>query len=180
MFENNHDYALLHHLLLALRTIVISGVTRLSEHSPKSIKEGIIARCAQSLACYRKHCATPSSVGQLVLPESMKLLPLYANCLLRSDALSGGSIFDVRSRVDPTKGSVDDDNDCFAFVFRSRYVVRRSKLGYAGRPVRRRLHVSCDVVPSVAVSESAGFRRARRTLAVHHREAQRRFYIYIR
>lgn len=69
---------------------MISAVWRLSEHSPKSIKEGIIARCAQSLVCYRKHCASPTSAGQLVLPESMKLLPLYANCLIRSDALSGG------------------------------------------------------------------------------------------
>lgn len=42
------------------------------------------------LAIYRKHCATPSSAGQLILPECMKLLPLYINCLLKSDALSGG------------------------------------------------------------------------------------------
>ena len=29
--------------------------------------------------------------GQLILPECMKLLPLYTNCLLKSDAISGGT-----------------------------------------------------------------------------------------
>ena len=38
----------------------------------------------------RKNCASPSSAGQLILPECMKLLPLYTNCLMKSDALSGG------------------------------------------------------------------------------------------
>merc|ERR1711936_793754 len=32
---------------------------------------------ATFLACYRKNCASPSSAGQLILPECMKLLPLY-------------------------------------------------------------------------------------------------------
>ena len=30
-------------------------------------------------------------LGQLILPECMKLLPLYTNCLLKSDAIAGGS-----------------------------------------------------------------------------------------
>lgn len=50
----------------------------------------MVARAAQILACYRKNCASPSSVGQLILPELMKLLPLYVNCLAKCDALSGG------------------------------------------------------------------------------------------
>lgn len=63
---------------------------RLLEHNPKTVKDGIINRAAQILANYRKNCASPSSAGQLILPECMKLLPLYINCLLKSDALSGG------------------------------------------------------------------------------------------
>lgn len=27
---------------------------------------------------------------QLILPECMKLLPLYVNCIIKNDALSGG------------------------------------------------------------------------------------------
>lgn len=43
------------------------------------------------MACYRKHCASPTSAGQLILPECLKLLPLYISCLLKNDAFSGGS-----------------------------------------------------------------------------------------
>ena len=60
------------------------------ETNPKTVKENLISNCAQILACYRKNCASPSSAGQLILPECMKLLPLYTNCLLKSDALAGG------------------------------------------------------------------------------------------
>lgn len=39
------------------------------------------------LACYRKQCSSQSPPGQLILPESLKLLPMYVNCMLKSDAL---------------------------------------------------------------------------------------------
>ncbi|XP_028403896.1 protein transport protein Sec24C-like isoform X2 [Dendronephthya gigantea] len=58
---------------------------------PKTIRENIISQAASILACYRQHCAAPSSAGQLILPECMKLLPLYSNSVLKSDALIGGS-----------------------------------------------------------------------------------------
>ena len=67
------------------------SISRLMESSPKAVKDHLISNCANILACYRKNCATPSSAGQLILPECMKLLPLYTNCLVKSDALSGGS-----------------------------------------------------------------------------------------
>lgn len=63
---------------------------KMLDSTPKAYKEDLVNRCAQILACYRKNCASPSSAGQLILPECMKLLPLYMNCLLKSDALSGG------------------------------------------------------------------------------------------
>jgi len=43
------------------------------------------------LATYRKHCANPSMPGQLILPECLKLLPLFVNCVLKCDAISGNS-----------------------------------------------------------------------------------------
>merc|ERR1719385_432757 len=67
------------------------SISKLMESNPKSVKEGLMQQCASILACYRKNCASPSSAGQLILPECMKLLPLYTNCLMKSDALSGGS-----------------------------------------------------------------------------------------
>ncbi|CAK9297142.1 unnamed protein product [Gordionus sp. m RMFG-2023] len=58
--------------------------------SAKQVKETSSKLCAQSLACYRKQCANNSSSGQLILPECMKLLPLYISCLLKTDAMLGG------------------------------------------------------------------------------------------
>lgn len=66
------------------------SISRLMESNPKAVKEHLINNCANILACYRKNCASPSSAGQLILPECMKLLPLYTNCLVKSDAINGG------------------------------------------------------------------------------------------
>lgn len=41
------------------------------------------------LVAYRKNCSAHTPAGQLVLPESLKLLPVYTNCLARSDIVSG-------------------------------------------------------------------------------------------
>jgi len=68
-----------------------ASISRIMEGNPKAVKEALISNCASILACYRKNCASPSSAGQLILPECMKLLPLYTNCLLKSDVLSGGA-----------------------------------------------------------------------------------------
>ncbi|XP_074619307.1 protein transport protein Sec24C-like isoform X2 [Acropora palmata] len=59
--------------------------------TPKAIRENLMNQCAQILACYRRNCAAPSSAGQLILPECMKLLPLYTNCIMKNDILLGGS-----------------------------------------------------------------------------------------
>merc|ERR1711963_810486 len=67
------------------------NVSKLTESNPKAMREELMQQCATILACYRKNCASPSSAGQLILPECMKLLPLYTNCLMKSDALSGGA-----------------------------------------------------------------------------------------
>lgn len=60
-------------------------------HNPKHVREHIMNEVSQILACYRKNCANPSSAGQLILPECMKLLPLYSNCIIKSDGIQGGS-----------------------------------------------------------------------------------------
>ena len=67
-----------------------TAIGRVCDSTPKQTKEKLMNRCAQILACYRKNLASPSSAGQLILPEQMKLLPLYVNCLLKCDALFGG------------------------------------------------------------------------------------------
>lgn len=71
---------------------------KLLDNNPKTVKDAIVNRTAQILATYRKNCASPTSSGQLILPECMKLLPLYVNCLLKSDALCGGSEMTIDDR----------------------------------------------------------------------------------
>jgi protein transport protein SEC24 len=70
--------------ILAVRSITIS--------TPKSIKESIITQAANMLACYRKNCAQSTAAGQLILPETLKLLPVYICSLIKSDALTGSML----------------------------------------------------------------------------------------
>nr|XP_023659096.1 protein transport protein Sec24C-like isoform X3 [Paramormyrops kingsleyae] len=65
----------------------------------KVVRDSLINQCAQILACYRKNCASPSSAGQLILPECMKLLPVYLNCVLKSDVLYPGADVSLDERA---------------------------------------------------------------------------------
>ncbi|XP_075466745.1 protein transport protein Sec24C isoform X3 [Ascaphus truei] len=65
----------------------------------KTVRDSLISQCAQILACYRKNCASPSSAGQLILPECMKLLPVYLNCVLKSDVLQSGQEVTIDDRA---------------------------------------------------------------------------------
>ncbi|XP_066456591.1 protein transport protein Sec24C isoform X1 [Eleutherodactylus coqui] len=65
----------------------------------KTVRDSLINQCAQILACYRKNCASPSSAGQLILPECMKLLPVYLNCILKSDVLQPGPEVTIDDRA---------------------------------------------------------------------------------
>ncbi|KAF5204290.1 transport protein Sec24-like [Thalictrum thalictroides] len=51
------------------------------------VKEQVINKCVNILTAYRKFCATVSSSGQLILPEALKLLPLYTLALVKSIGL---------------------------------------------------------------------------------------------
>lgn len=67
------------------------AIFKLLDNTPKLVRDNMISRCAQILAAYRKHCAQPAAPGQLILPECLKLLPLYTAGMLKDDALFGGS-----------------------------------------------------------------------------------------
>ncbi len=61
--------------------------------TPKSIRDSIIAQAANMLACYRKNCAQSTTAGQLILPETLKLLPVYVTSLIKCDALTGSMFY---------------------------------------------------------------------------------------
>jgi protein transport protein SEC24 len=60
------------------------------DKSPKEMRDELTVRCAQILAAYREKCSETAPMGQLILPELAKLLPLHVNCILRHDSLNGG------------------------------------------------------------------------------------------
>lgn len=86
--------------------------------NPRETREHIMNQTAQILACYRKNCASPSSAGQLILPECMKLLPVYANCVIKNDGIQGGQDIstDDRSYLMHLINSMDvKSSSCFFY-----------------------------------------------------------------
>ncbi|RMC13549.1 hypothetical protein DUI87_08625 [Hirundo rustica rustica] len=54
----------------------------------KTVRDILMNQTAHMLACYKKNCASPAAVSQLILPDTMKVLPVYMNCLLKSCVLA--------------------------------------------------------------------------------------------
>nr|CAD1831562.1 unnamed protein product [Ananas comosus var. bracteatus] len=61
------------------------------------VREQITNLCINILHSYRKFCASVSSSGQLILPEALKLLPLYTLALIKSIGLRNDGRLDDRS-----------------------------------------------------------------------------------
>ncbi|KAJ7942736.1 Protein transport protein Sec24-like family [Quillaja saponaria] len=61
------------------------------------VRERVTGLCINALLSYRKFCATVSSSGQLILPEALKLLPLYTLALIKSTGLRTDGKIDERS-----------------------------------------------------------------------------------
>ena len=59
-----------------------SAMTRTS--SLQGIRKQMAAQCVDILYAYRQHCASNHSSGQLILPESLKFLPLFTLSMCRS------------------------------------------------------------------------------------------------
>ncbi|KAL3835375.1 hypothetical protein ACJIZ3_010111 [Penstemon smallii] len=64
---------------------------------PAQVRDQATNVCINILFAYRKFCATVSSNGQLILPEALRLLPLYALALLKSNGLRSDGRLDDRS-----------------------------------------------------------------------------------
>ncbi|GJN12878.1 hypothetical protein PR202_ga31198 [Eleusine coracana subsp. coracana] len=61
------------------------------------VRDQVTSTCINILQSYRKYCASVSSSGQLILPEALKLLPLYALALTKSIGLRNDGRLDDRS-----------------------------------------------------------------------------------
>uniref|UniRef100_A0A8C1QD48 SEC24 homolog D, COPII coat complex component n=1 Tax=Cyprinus carpio TaxID=7962 RepID=A0A8C1QD48_CYPCA len=65
----------------------------------KTVREILVNQTAHMLACYRKHCASPSAASQLILPDAMKVFPVYMNSLLKTPTLVGSTELSTDDRA---------------------------------------------------------------------------------
>ena len=72
-------------------------VGRLPTQSLAASRAELLQACVEILHVYRKKCASATSAGQLILPESLKLLPLYTLHLLKHPLLADGQRADDRA-----------------------------------------------------------------------------------
>jgi protein transport protein SEC24 len=86
--------------LLVLAARVASNAVLEKPQVPlATIRDAFVAQSIDALTVYRKHCATATSPGQLILPEALKLLPLYALALQKQPGLSVGAGVSVDRRI---------------------------------------------------------------------------------
>ncbi|KAL7055613.1 hypothetical protein AAHC03_023028 [Spirometra sp. Aus1] len=99
------------------KTCLQAAVARTSAQ----IVADVTAKVAHTLAGYRRLCAggaQGASPGELVLPETIKLLPLYAQCLFKLDAIR------------PARNSTIDDRCYMMYLLNGMGVEKSSKLIY--------------------------------------------------
>ncbi|XP_040887320.1 protein transport protein Sec24D [Toxotes jaculatrix] len=65
----------------------------------KNVREILVNQTAHMLACYRKNCASPSAASQLILPDAMKVFPVYMNSLMKSAPLVGSTELSTDDRA---------------------------------------------------------------------------------
>jgi len=62
-------------------------------------KDKLTRACVDMLHAYRINCASTTSPGQLILPESLKMLPLYVSCMRKMVAFRSGTDVRVDEKV---------------------------------------------------------------------------------
>ncbi|KAF9330640.1 COPII coat Sec23p-Sfb3p heterodimer component [Podila minutissima] len=65
----------------------------------KEVRDVLTDRCVRVLSAYRRHCASSTAAGQLILPESYKLFPLYTLTMLKSKMIRAGGDINSDLRV---------------------------------------------------------------------------------
>ncbi|KAI9206218.1 Sec23/Sec24 trunk domain-containing protein [Polychytrium aggregatum] len=82
-----------------LNYLAKAAVAQCMHTTLKAVRDQLTEKCVKILSAYRKHCASSTAAGQLILPESFKLYPLYALTLLKTQAFRGGPDMSTDLRV---------------------------------------------------------------------------------
>lgn len=84
-----------------MNTLTRSVVRNVRQTKLTDLRDQLTKRCIQMLSSYRKHCTAPNTaMGQLILPECLKLLPLYTCCLHKKSAFRSGSTVSPDERME--------------------------------------------------------------------------------
>ncbi|KAK8805801.1 hypothetical protein WA158_002457 [Blastocystis sp. Blastoise] len=120
-----------------LLAISRDAVVSLPDANLVEIRDVIQEQVCKSFGSYRNHCSSSSPRGQLVLPETLKLLPLYINCLMKSSLLllndnTHSSLKDIHPRGDERTWAAHHINTCsmeslFDYLYPSLYELDPSK-----------------------------------------------------
>ncbi|XP_037116537.1 protein transport protein Sec24D [Syngnathus acus] len=65
----------------------------------KNVRDILVNQTAHMLACYRKNCASASVASQLILPDAMKVFPVYMNSLMKTPPLTGSTELSTDERA---------------------------------------------------------------------------------
>lgn len=87
----NSDVDAIVNLSVKQAVVTVSNSTTVEAHT------ALTQACVETLYNYRKHCATSSNAGQLILPEPLKLLPLNTLGMIKNPLLQPGLHADERS-----------------------------------------------------------------------------------
>ncbi|XP_037433476.1 protein transport protein Sec24-like CEF [Triticum dicoccoides] len=77
--------------------VVKQAANGIPSSSLSQVRDQVTSTCINILQSYRQYCASVSSSGQLILPEALKLLPLYTLALTKSIGLRNDGRLDDRS-----------------------------------------------------------------------------------
>lgn len=78
--------------LEALTNVMLrQAVLGAAKHTLHQVREAVVAGAVSILHHYRKTCASTTSTAQLILPESLKLLPLYSLAMVKNAVMRAGT-----------------------------------------------------------------------------------------
>lgn len=72
-----------------LVTIAKEASFKMLTKTSREVREGIVDKCIRILAAYRKYHGSGAHQGQLILPDKLRLLPLYILGLVKTRAFRG-------------------------------------------------------------------------------------------
>eukprot|EP00163_Fabomonas_tropica_P002041 TRINITY_DN11529_c0_g1_i1.p1 TRINITY_DN11529_c0_g1~~TRINITY_DN11529_c0_g1_i1.p1 ORF type:complete len:568 (+),score=153.45 TRINITY_DN11529_c0_g1_i1:227-1705(+) len=114
------------------------AATQIATTPLDNIRNSLISGCVDTLSVYRKLCASNSAPGQLILPEGLKLLPLYTSALVKNLLLRKGN--DIKA-----------DMRCFqANLFASLPIAETVHL------IHPRMYALHDMAPDVGTTSDSG------------------------